>query len=279
MFDLNRAISEWRESMASRGIKSGEALDELESHLRDLVEEKLQAGFEGQEAFKVAVEQLGTSADLAAEFKKVQPEVWLPTRIAKALVLFVVIFMGLMLSRRLQSGRMDLLLASHVLAVTVGYLTTFVIGGLGICYVCVRWVKQVSPVHLKSISRTTFRLTSLAMVSTAVGVVLGAIWANDHSGRYWGWDAREVGGLAVLGWLILGFAIQRCAVGTHPTMMLTIVGDIVVALAWFAPNLLGNGLKSYGEVGDPLLWVIAGNIVFLLIGLLPARVLRPRQDF
>jgi len=37
MFDLDQAISEWRRQMAAGGIKLPDALDELESHLREEV--------------------------------------------------------------------------------------------------------------------------------------------------------------------------------------------------------------------------------------------------
>lgn len=77
-------------------------------------------------------------------------------------------------------------------------------------------------------------------------MVLGAIWAKDHWGRYWGWAVKEVGGLAVLSWLLVGLAMQWCKVGTHATMILSVGGNIVVALAWFGANLLVHGVGSNG---------------------------------
>ncbi|MFO1501689.1 MAG: hypothetical protein U1G07_25480, partial [Verrucomicrobiota bacterium] len=32
-------------------------------------------------------------------------------------------------------------------------------------------------------------------------------------GRYWGWDAKEIGGLAVLSWLALELGLQQSKVG------------------------------------------------------------------
>jgi ABC-type transport system involved in cytochrome c biogenesis permease subunit len=109
-------------------------------------------------------------------------------------------------------------------------------------------------------------------------VVLGAIWAKGHWGRYWGWDIKEVGGLAVLSWLLLGLATQWCKVGTHATMILSLGGNIVVALAWFGPNLLAHGVGSNGVVAYTLAAFVACNLVLLLIGLLPARALRLRRS-
>ena len=39
MFDLEQAIAEWRKQMLAAGIKAPVPLDELESHLREEVEE------------------------------------------------------------------------------------------------------------------------------------------------------------------------------------------------------------------------------------------------
>ena len=51
MFDLEKAIAEWRQQLAAGGVKAPELLDELESHLREDVEEQLHSGFNGEQAF------------------------------------------------------------------------------------------------------------------------------------------------------------------------------------------------------------------------------------
>ena len=70
MFDLNLALSEWRRKMAAAGIESGELLDELESHLRDDVEEQVRSGADAEQAFDSAVRRIGTARALRKEFAK-----------------------------------------------------------------------------------------------------------------------------------------------------------------------------------------------------------------
>jgi hypothetical protein len=70
MFNLEMAIAEWRKQMAAGGIKNGETLNELESHLRDEVERQRLAGRLDQQAFEVAAQGIGKSKELAPEFKK-----------------------------------------------------------------------------------------------------------------------------------------------------------------------------------------------------------------
>jgi hypothetical protein len=70
MFDLDQAISEWRRRMAAGGIKTPDVLNELESHLRDDVDQQMRSGLSQQQAFEDAVQRLGQANVLKAEFKK-----------------------------------------------------------------------------------------------------------------------------------------------------------------------------------------------------------------
>jgi len=175
-------------------------------------------------------------------------------------------------------GGMELLLAFHVFSITLGYFSALVVGGLGICYLCERSAKGFRTKRKELLSRAAFKFTTVAIVLTAVGVVLGAMWAKVHWGRYWGWDVKEVGGLAVLSWLLLGLALQCCKAGTHTTMILSVGGNIVVALALFGANLLIHGVGSNGIAACTLAAFVACNLVFLLMGFLPARAFFLRRS-
>jgi hypothetical protein len=70
MFDLEKAIAEWRKQMAAGGIKNSKTLNELESHLRDEVGRQKLAGRLDQQAFEVAAQRIGKSSELAPEFRK-----------------------------------------------------------------------------------------------------------------------------------------------------------------------------------------------------------------
>ncbi len=72
MFDLERAISEWRRQLIAGQVKSPEILDELESHLRDDIEQRMRSGLPATEAFDLAVRQMGAAEDLNTEFAKIQ---------------------------------------------------------------------------------------------------------------------------------------------------------------------------------------------------------------
>jgi len=71
MFDLNEAIAEWRRQMRAAGIRTPMPLDELESHLRDDLDRLIQSGSSPAQAFEAAVQRMGQSRMLKAEFEKI----------------------------------------------------------------------------------------------------------------------------------------------------------------------------------------------------------------
>src|SRR6184192_3506702 len=72
MFDLEQAISDWREQMLVAGIPTP-ALDELEGHLREDIRQRTQTGTAGEVAFSSAFEQLGSIKALKIEFARSRP--------------------------------------------------------------------------------------------------------------------------------------------------------------------------------------------------------------
>ncbi|MCI0352729.1 MAG: hypothetical protein L0Z53_25185, partial [Acidobacteriales bacterium] len=70
MFDLDAAVARLRRQMADGGIAAPDVLDELESHLRDEVEQQSLSGASLPQAFASATERLGHAHALKAEFRK-----------------------------------------------------------------------------------------------------------------------------------------------------------------------------------------------------------------
>ena len=72
MFDLEKSIAEWRKQMLAAGIKTPVPLEELEIHLRENIERQTQSGMNEQQAFEVAIRQIGKANMLKDEFAKVE---------------------------------------------------------------------------------------------------------------------------------------------------------------------------------------------------------------
>ena len=70
MFDLEKAISDWRQRMLAAGIKTPVPLEELENHLREEIERQTKSGLNEQKAFESSIRQIGPPKALKREFKK-----------------------------------------------------------------------------------------------------------------------------------------------------------------------------------------------------------------
>lgn len=73
MFELDSAITNWRNSLlCNQNITDGNA-DELESHLRDEVDSLILSGLSDQEAFMISTNRIGDHREVGQEFAKVNP--------------------------------------------------------------------------------------------------------------------------------------------------------------------------------------------------------------
>jgi hypothetical protein len=70
MFNLEQAITKWKQQMNAGGIKDPAVLDELESHLREEIERQSRAGTNEERAFAAAAEKIGPANALKTEFRK-----------------------------------------------------------------------------------------------------------------------------------------------------------------------------------------------------------------
>ena len=83
----------------------------------------------------------------------------------------------------------------------------------------------------------------------ALGVALGAWWANNAWGRYWGWDPKETS--ALMTWLIYAFYLHARGLrgwSGHRLAILLVVGFGAVLFTYFAVNFWISGLHSYAGV-------------------------------
>ena len=242
--DLESLIADWGKTLARSPGLSKERLEELENHLREVSDQRLRQGMTELEAFESAVAQLGPADTISSEFQKLKPTGWLPAKAAIILGVGVAVTLMVFLTPRI--GTMGGLLATHVFTVTLGYVTTLLLGGLGACFVIQRCFLDFSDERLQYLGRVSFLFTITAAFLTAVGILLGAIWTKQEWNRYWAWDLKETTGLCVLVWLMFSALLQRLGkIEVRGALCLSLVGSAVVSVAWFGPNLLA-GLGQYG---------------------------------
>src|SRR5439155_8951122 len=131
MFDLESQIGGWRSDVAAAMGNVPEPLDELESHLRDDIERRIQLGADAQSAFEAARAQLGEAKRLAQEFAKTSDRRWIPGWIAIGTVAAAVLLAATWATARASSGKVQPLMAWHVITVVGGYVAMLAVGMLG----------------------------------------------------------------------------------------------------------------------------------------------------
>ena len=71
MFDLNEQIIKWRSNLAQTETLANSDVDELESHLREEIEQLNGLKLSDEEAFLIAAHRLGSTDSLSAEYEKI----------------------------------------------------------------------------------------------------------------------------------------------------------------------------------------------------------------
>ncbi len=166
-------------------------------------------------------------------------------------------------------------LATHVVAVTVGYASTFVAGFLALIYILRgMFTKTLDEATGKSLARMIYGIVCFATLFSFVGTVLGGIWADQSWGRFWGWDPKENGALIIVLWNALILHLRWGGIIRERGLVnCAIFGNVVTAWSWFGVNMLGIGLHSYGFTEAAFKWLVlfvASQLAFIALGLLPA---------
>nr|YP_011007625.1 Cytochrome c biogenesis protein [Syringoderma abyssicola]WAM65054.1 Cytochrome c biogenesis protein [Syringoderma abyssicola] len=100
---------------------------------------------------------------------------------------------------------------------------------------------------LLALDNWSYRAISLGFPLLTIGIIAGAVWANEAWGSYWSWDPKET--WALITWLVFAAYLHvRLIVGwagKGPAIVASL-GFFVVWVCYLGVNFLGQGLHSYG---------------------------------
>jgi cytochrome c-type biogenesis protein CcsB len=103
---------------------------------------------------------------------------------------------------------------------------------------------------LESLDNLSYRIIGLGFPLLTIGIISGAVWANEAWGSYWSWDPKET--WALITWLVfaayLHARITKAWQGKKPAILASL-GFVVVWICYLGVNFLGKGLHSYGWIG------------------------------
>jgi cytochrome c-type biogenesis protein CcsB len=93
----------------------------------------------------------------------------------------------------------------------------------------------------------SYRTITVGFLLLSIGIVSGAVWANEAWGSWWSWDPKET--WALICWLVyaayLHTRLSRGWQGRRPALV-AVAGFVVICVCYIGVNLLGIGLHSYG---------------------------------
>jgi len=93
----------------------------------------------------------------------------------------------------------------------------------------------------------SYRTITVGFLLLSVGLVSGAVWANEAWGSWWSWDPKET--WALICWLVYAAYLHTRLIrgwqGRKPALVAA-AGLVVIVVCYIGVNLLGIGLHSYG---------------------------------
>jgi len=141
-------------------------------------------------------------------------------------------------------------LIAHVITCFLGYGAFAVSFGASIAYLLhnnPKFSKFLPEKH--TLEFFIYKSILFGFVWFTLGIITGAVWADQAWGRYWSWDPKETWSLIT--WLIYGGIIHlRLIKGWQgkKLSLLSILGFISVLFTYFGVNFLLSGLHSYGSL-------------------------------
>nr|QXM16681.1 cytochrome c heme attachment protein [Libocedrus chevalieri] len=100
---------------------------------------------------------------------------------------------------------------------------------------------------INQLDQLSYHTIGLGFSLLTIGILSGAVWANEAWGAYWSWDPKET--WALITWILFAIylhtRINRGWNGEKPAIVASL-GFFLVWTCYLGVDLLGIGLHSYG---------------------------------
>lgn len=104
-----------------------------------------------------------------------------------------------------------------------------------------------------------------------IGIFIGAVWANESWGRYWGWDPKETWALItmLIYAVVLHIRFMTKKYSDYLFSTLSIFAFASVLMTYFGVNYFLSGLHSYGssELPAAIYWVIGYYLLLVVFAI------------
>ncbi len=124
--------------------------------------------------------------------------------------------------------------------------------------------------RIKELSITNNMALLVGLALMTIGTFLGAIWANESWGRYWGWDPKETWALITM--IVYSIVTHIHLVKKHDNLwlfnLLSVFAFASVLMTFFGVNYLLSGMHSYGVTDGVSAVFVYIVLAFLALGVL-----------
>lgn len=139
------------------------------------------------------------------------------------------------------------LLCIHVVVIMIAYsLLAFVMLN-GVTAIILHYSHKDCSLEVERLQIISRIILYPAIFLLAIGIFIGAVWANVSWGRYWGWDPKEVWALVTM--LIYALALHPSSLPWFRRPMFfhlfSIIAFFSVLITYFGVNFLLGGMHSY----------------------------------
>ena len=131
--------------------------------------------------------------------------------------------------------------------------------------------KAVLAQRIKELSIINEMSLLIGLALMTIGTFLGAIWANESWGRYWGWDPKETWALVTM--IVYAIVTHLHLVPFRNSLWLFNIASVVafysVLMTFFGVNYFLSGMHSYGQndhVGGMFVYLLLSVLLVALIG-------------
>jgi cytochrome c-type biogenesis protein CcsB len=106
---------------------------------------------------------------------------------------------------------------------------------------------------IEELTVINYKTLTLGLYFLTIGTFLGAVWANESWGRYWGWDPKETWSLitVILYSLVIHSRMIPGLKDIYSFNILSLFAFSSVLMTYFGVNYYLSGLHSYAA-GDPV---------------------------
>ncbi|HOG19145.1 MAG TPA: cytochrome c biogenesis protein CcsA [Salinivirgaceae bacterium] len=130
--------------------------------------------------------------------------------------------------------------------------------------------------RIKELSITNNMALLVGLALMTIGTFLGAIWANESWGRYWGWDPKET-------WALITVVVYTIVTHIHLAKnrnkiwlfnLLSVLAFASVLMTFFGVNYLLSGMHSYGVtegVSAVFIYIVLAFVAVSVLGVISYR--------